>query len=182
MLTCGVPFAGGQTRGVGPNTTALVWTVSEGGLTLNATVYWSLNTSGSAYADYPFGESKCERTHTYRVDTTFIIHSGVQHQLTTNTAHRCWLTLDALALFSLSPPRFTIKDPPLPPHPVGNDPQSAGQSPGNGDTGSYTTALPLPLPLFLPQSPVARTVSVSHSHLLSLPHVYSHVPNTDGSP
>lgn len=36
------------------NTTVLVWAITEGGVTLNATVFWTRNTSGSAVADYPF--------------------------------------------------------------------------------------------------------------------------------
>ena len=44
---------GGQYEGIGPNASALVWTISEGGLSLNATVFWSLNTSGTALANYP---------------------------------------------------------------------------------------------------------------------------------
>eukprot|EP00035_Acanthoeca_spectabilis_P007183 m.133454 g.133454 ORF g.133454 m.133454 type:complete len:444 (-) comp13837_c0_seq1:1123-2454(-) len=45
---------GGQTTGLTPNTTVLKWTITEGGVTLNATVYWTLNTSGTALADYPY--------------------------------------------------------------------------------------------------------------------------------
>ena len=47
---------GGQTLGIGPNVTTLIWTVSDSktGLALNATVYYSLNTSGTALADYPY--------------------------------------------------------------------------------------------------------------------------------
>ena len=34
---------GGATAGIGPNTTALVWTIRDGGLELNATVFYSLS-------------------------------------------------------------------------------------------------------------------------------------------
>ena len=34
---------GGATAGIGPNTTALVWTIQDGGLELNATVFYSLS-------------------------------------------------------------------------------------------------------------------------------------------
>jgi hypothetical protein len=44
---------GGQNTGRSPNMSALVWTIEDGGLSLNATVFYSLNTSGSATADYP---------------------------------------------------------------------------------------------------------------------------------
>ena len=49
--------AGGATAGVGPNVTALTWEIREqgpaGGMAFNATVFHSLNTSGTALADYP---------------------------------------------------------------------------------------------------------------------------------
>jgi hypothetical protein len=44
---------GGQTAGRSGNTSVLIWTIADGGLALNATVFYSLNTSGSATADYP---------------------------------------------------------------------------------------------------------------------------------
>eukprot|EP00746_Dinoflagellata_sp_MGD_P036639 gnl/MRDRNA2_/MRDRNA2_187964_c0_seq1.p1 gnl/MRDRNA2_/MRDRNA2_187964_c0~~gnl/MRDRNA2_/MRDRNA2_187964_c0_seq1.p1 ORF type:complete len:451 (+),score=71.16 gnl/MRDRNA2_/MRDRNA2_187964_c0_seq1:52-1353(+) len=44
---------GGQNEGIGPNTSTLVWTIRDGGLELNATIFYSLNTSGTAVADYP---------------------------------------------------------------------------------------------------------------------------------
>eukprot|EP01043_Picozoa_sp_COSAG02_P088383 COSAG02_NODE_25507_length_657_cov_0.586022_1_plen_95_part_10 len=36
---------GGQTTGRGANTSALIWTIEDGGLALNTTVFYSLNTS-----------------------------------------------------------------------------------------------------------------------------------------
>ena len=44
---------GGQSSGRSANMSALVWTIEDGGLALNATVFYSLNTSGSCTADYP---------------------------------------------------------------------------------------------------------------------------------
>lgn len=44
---------GGEVGGITRNTSALTWTISDGPLTLNATVYWTLNSTGSAVAPYP---------------------------------------------------------------------------------------------------------------------------------
>jgi hypothetical protein len=44
---------GGEEGGITRNTSALTWTITDGPLTLNATVYWTLNSTGSAVAPYP---------------------------------------------------------------------------------------------------------------------------------
>merc|ERR1711871_508426 len=54
---------GGEMGGVTFNTTALVWTITDGPLTLNATVYLTLNTTGSALAPYP--TVVCSNTGTF---------------------------------------------------------------------------------------------------------------------
>lgn len=54
---------GGGMGGVTRNTTALVWTIADGPLSLNATVYWTLNTTGSAVAPYP--TVVCSTTQTF---------------------------------------------------------------------------------------------------------------------
>jgi|EP01047_Picozoa_sp_COSAG01_P051540 hypothetical protein len=55
--------SGGEVGGITRNTSALTWTISDGPLTLNATVYWTLNSTGSAVAPYP--TTVCSTTGTF---------------------------------------------------------------------------------------------------------------------